>query len=268
MSADRNPVTFADSKSRFANRVADYVKYRPRYPEGVIELMRMHCQLSPKHAIADIGSGTGFLAELFLKNGNAVFGVEPNQEMREAGEEYLAPYPRFTSINGSAENTNLSDASVSFIIVGQAFHWFEPKATRREFERILRPNGWLAVVWHDRSTAESDFAKAYDDLLVRFGTDYTRVRDSYPKEQDIRAFIGHDKFITRELPNYQVFDLEGLQGRLRSSSYVPPEGHEKFAPMMSDLDWLFATHQQDGRVRMDFSTWIYLGQLNPGGQLS
>jgi SAM-dependent methyltransferase len=261
-------VKFADAKNRFSNRVADYLRYRPRYPAGVLHLMQMQCLLTPAHAVADIGSGTGFLAELFLRNGNAVFGVEPNQDMREAGEEYLAAYPRFTSIDGSAESTTLGDASVSFITAGQAFHWFEPSATRREFDRILRPHGWVAVVWNDRSTAEGRFAQAYEDLLQRFGTDYSRVKDAYPQLEHMRTFFGHDKFLTRELPNFQVFDREGLRGRLRSSSYAPAEGHPNFAPMIAELDKLFDAHQQDKNVRMEFSTWIYLGQLNPDRELS
>ncbi len=261
-------VKFSDSKNRFANRVADYLRYRPRYPAGVLDLMHMQCLLTPAHAIADIGSGTGFLAELFLKNGNTVFGVEPNREMREAGQDYLAAYPRFTSIEGSAEATTLGDASVSFVTAGQAFHWFDPVVTRREFARILGPNGWVAIVWNDRSTAESGFAHAYENLLQRFGTDYARVKDSYPQSEDMRAFFGHEIFLTREIPNSQIFDREGLRGRLRSSSYAPAEGHPNFAPMIAALDNLFAAHQRDGKVRMEFSTWIYLGQLNPGGGLS
>jgi SAM-dependent methyltransferase len=266
MSEASGNVKFSDSKNRFSNRVADYLRYRPRYPAGVLDLMRVQSLLSPSHAIADIGSGTGFLAELFLKNGNAVFGVEPNQEMREAGEEYLTTYPRFTSINGSAEATTLSDSSVSFVTVGQAFHWFDPAGTRAEFARILRPNGGVAIVWNDRSTAESGFVRAYEDLLLRFGTDYTRVKDSYPQSEDIRAFFGHSNFLTRELANFQVFDLDGLRGRLRSSSYAPAEGHPNCKPMIAELDKLFAAHQRDNQVRMEFSTWVYLGQLNPQGE--
>jgi SAM-dependent methyltransferase len=266
--SEAGSVKFADSKNRFANRVADYLRYRPRYPAGVLDLMQMQCLLTPTQAVADIGSGTGFLAELFLKNGNAVFGVEPNREMREAGEEYLAAYPRFTSVDGSAEATTLGDASVSFVTAGQAFHWFEPTSTRREFARILRPHGWVAVVWNDRSTAESSFAHAYEDLLQRFGTDYSRVKDSYPQIEDIRAFFGHEQFLTREIPNFQIFDREGLRGRLRSSSYAPTEGHANFAPMIDELDKLFDAHQQGEQVRMDFSTWVYLGQLNPDRDLS
>jgi SAM-dependent methyltransferase len=261
-------VTFADSKNRFSSRVADYLRYRPHYPIGVLDLLREHSGLSPAHAIADIGSGTGFLAELFLTIGNAVFGVEPNKEMREAGEEYLAAYPRFTSVNASAESTSLPSASIDFVTAGQAFHWFAPEATRREFVRILRPDGWVAIVWNDRSTSSTSFADAYEDLLQRFGTDYARVKDSYPQSKDIRAFFEHQKFLSRELPNYQIFDLDGLRGRLRSSSYAPAEGHPNFAPMMGELDNLFYEYQREGRLRMEFSTIAYLGQLDPGGRRS
>jgi SAM-dependent methyltransferase len=257
-------VTFADAKNRFSNRVADYLRYRPHYPEGVLDFLRAQSHLSPAHTIADIGSGTGFLSELFLKNGNAVFGVEPNHEMREAGAQYLADYPRFSSIDGSAEATTLPASSVDFATVGQAFHWFQPQPTRREFARILRPDGWVAIVWNDRTLSTTGFAVSYEDLLVRFGTDYSRVRDSYPQTKDIRAFFGHEKFLTHEFPNFQHFDLESLHGRLRSSSYVPTEGNPNFAPMMAALDSLFAAHQQDGRVLMEFSTWVHAGQLTAG----
>src|ERR1700757_2147313 len=124
-------MTFADAKQRFSNRVADYLRYRPGYPTAARDVLRRECNLQPGHAIADIGSGTGFLSELFLKNGNRVFGVEPNDAMRQAGEEYLAEYDNFTSITGSAEASTLDDGSVDFVVSGQAFHWFEPVAARR-----------------------------------------------------------------------------------------------------------------------------------------
>jgi SAM-dependent methyltransferase len=261
-------VNFANAKNRFSNRAADYLRYRPHYPEGVLDFLRSQSHLSPTHTIADIGSGTGFLSELFLKNGNPVCGVEPNQGMREAGEEYLAAYPRFTSVNGSAEATTLPASCADFVTVGQAFHWFKPQPTRREFARILRPDGWVTIVWNDRTQSTTGFAVSYEDLLVRFGTDYTRVKDSYPQTKDIRAFFDHEKFLTHELSNSQEFDLESLRGRLRSSSYVPSEGDPKFAPMMAALDDLFAAQQQDGRVLMEFSTRIHLGQLTSGGSAS
>ncbi len=259
-------MTFADAKNRFSNRAADYVRYRPGYPPALLDLLRVECGLRSGHVIADVGSGTGFLCELFLQNGNRVFGVEPNEAMRQAGEEYLASYDGFASVNGSAEATTLDDASVDFVTAGQAFHWFDQDAARCEFARILKPPGWVVVLWNDRRISETQFGRGYEDLLVRYGTDYQRVRDAYPEVGDIRKFFGEGNFSARKLPNEQTLDWDGLAGRLRSSSYAPQAGHPDYAPMMAALEELFRANQQDGRVRMQYTTQIYLGQLKPGGK--
>jgi len=253
-------MTFADAKQRFSNRVADYVRYRPGYPPEVLAVLRTACGLRPGHVIADIGSGTGFLSELFLKNGNRVYGIEPNEAMRQAGEEYLASHDGFVSLNGSAEATTLEDSSIDFVAVGQAFHWFEPDAARREFRRILKPTGWIVMLWNARQM-DTPFASAYEELLVKYGTDYTRVREAYPDAPAMRDFFGAGDFTQHSLPNSQILDWDSLVGRLRSSSFAPPEGHPNYAPMMVELQELFRAHQEDGRVRMDFATHAYFGRL-------
>jgi SAM-dependent methyltransferase len=253
-------MSFADAKQRFSNRVDDYLRYRPGYPSEVIPLLRGECGLCPGHVVADIGSGTGFLSELFLKDGNRVYGVEPNAAMRQAGEEYLASQDGFCSIDGSAEATTLDDASIDFITAGQAFHWFEPSATRAEFRRILKPDGWIVILWNDRQM-DTLFSSAYEDLLVKYGIDYTRVRDAYPETHNVKQFFGDAPFSQRSLPNCQVMEWEGLAGRLRSSSYVPQEGHANYAPMMAALEALFHANQQNGVVRMEYATHVYFGRL-------
>jgi len=255
-------MTFTDAKQRFSNRVADYVRYRPGYPSALIALLGAECGLKPDHAIADIGSGTGLLSRLFLENGNRVFGVEPNEEMRRAGQEYLACYQNFSSVTGSSEATTLPASSVDFVTAAQAFHWFEPVATRREFLRILKPRGWVCILWNDRRICETSFGRAYEDLLVRYGTDYARVKEAYPETQDMEKFFGKEVFHPRELRNFQEFDFDGLAGRLRSSSYAPKEGHANYAPMMAELGKLFGANQTSGQVRMDYTTQIYFGQLD------
>ena len=251
-----------DSKQRFSSRVTDYVRYRPGYPTAVRDVLRSECGLRPGHLVADIGSGTGFLSELFLKNGNRVLGVEPNEEMRKAGEEYLAAYDGFASINGSAESTTLDDASVDLVTTGQAFHWFDQDAARKEFIRILKPAGWVVVIWNERLTDTTPFLRDYEALLRKFGTDYATVKESYPNEQHMRDFFGANAFAMRTLPNFQEFDFDGLAGRLRSSSFIPTADHANFAPMMEELQRIFTEYRQDGRVRLEYSTRIYFGRLN------
>jgi SAM-dependent methyltransferase len=259
-------MTFSDAKERFSSRVADYLRYRPGYPAALLDLLREECGLRAEECcvVADIGSGTGLLAEMFLRQGNRVFGVEPNQEMREAGEASLSEYENFTSLPGSAEATTLADGSVNFAAVGQAFHWFEPHATRREFARILAPGGWVVVAWNDRRM-DTPFARDYEVMLQRYGTDYGRVREAYPQPATIKEFFGDVPFAERELNNSQEFDWEGLVGRLRSSSYAPTNGHANYVPMMAELRRIFDLHQESGRLRMEYETKIYFGQLKSAG---
>jgi SAM-dependent methyltransferase len=221
--------------------------------------------LRPEHAIADVGSGTGLLSKLFLDNGNHVFGIEPNAEMRQAGEEFLHDYKSFASIEGSAEATTLPDASVNFVTAGQAFHWFMPVATRREFQRILRPAGWVVVVWNDRRISDTAFGAAYESLLEKYGTDYKTVKEAYPDQQNMRDFFGEGNFTLREVPNEQHLDWEGLAGRLRSSSYAPGLAHPNYGPMMAGLNEIFRASQLLGRVLMQYTTHIYFGQLRVPG---
>ena len=254
-------MTFADAKQRFSNRVTDYVRYRPGYPAEILPLLKTWTSFQPEHIIADIGSGTGLLSKLFLDFGNSVFGVEPNAEMRAAGDEFLSGYPSFTSVAGSAEATTLPSDSVDFVAAGQAFHWFQMSAAREEFRRILRTGGRVLIIWNERLLDDTAFLREYETLLNRFGTDYAKVNESYPRAEPMLEFYSPHEFTSHSLPNFQEFDFEGLSGRLRSSSYAPPPGHPQFAPMMKDLRRLFDAHQQGGVVRMEYRTRVYSGKL-------
>ncbi len=158
-----------DSISRFSNRAEIYARYRPRYPDAVIACLTDACGLSPSATVADVGAGTGILTELFLRNGNPVYAVEPNAAIRGVAEAQLQGTPDFHSIDGRAEATTLPKNSVDFVVAGQAFHWFEPVATRREFRRILKPGGWIALIWNDRRLDSTPFMRAYHELLDEFG---------------------------------------------------------------------------------------------------
>jgi SAM-dependent methyltransferase len=246
---------------RFSTRVENYVKHRPGYPPEVLGLLREECGLTKESVVADVGSGTGILSELFLRNGNLVYGVEPNREMREAGARLLDSYANFVSVEGRAEATTLEDAGVDFVTAGQAMHWFEREATRREFARVLRPGGWVVVLWNERLTGGTPFLEAYERLLLDYGTDYREVSHKYAEDSLIEPFFGAGRFLHESFPNRQIFDLDGLRGRLLSASYVPEPGHPNFNPMMRTLDALFDEHARDGKVFVEYETKVYYGRL-------
>jgi len=251
----------ADPTQRFSSRVEDYIKYRPGYPQGIIETLRFECGLTPDSVIADVGSGTGILAEMFLRNGNEVYGIEPNREMREAAERLLKDYPRFHSVAAQAEETTLPGHSADFITAGQAFHWFDREKTRAEFARILKLQGWITLIWNERVTTTTPFLVAYEQLLKDYSTDYEQVDHRRINGDVIRDFFGSDDFRLKQFENFQVFNYEGVKGRLLSSSYAPEEGHPNYEPMLAELERIFWAYQTEGKVIFEYVTQMYYGQL-------
>ncbi len=249
-----------DSVQRFSTRVDNYAKYRPGYPAGVIGILRSACGLNEASIIADVGSGTGILTELLLKNGNRVFAVEPNAPMRLSAERFLAAYPHFVSVNGSAEETTLEGSSVDLIAAAQAFHWFDRTKARREFARILKPRGWVALIWNERCLDSTPFLRTYEDLLLRYGTDYEKVRHE-KVATEIADFFAPSDFQLTNLENSQHFDFEALKGRVFSSSYTPEADHPDFEPMLAELEQIFSRYQEDGMVTFEYETRLYCGQL-------
>jgi SAM-dependent methyltransferase len=251
----------SDPTSRFSSRVENYIKYRPSYPQAVIGLLEDECGLTRESIVADVGSGTGILSELFLRNGNRVYGVEPNREMREACERLLAAYSNFVSVEGRAEATTLADESVDFAVAGQALHWFDPVGARREFQRILRPHGWAVAVWNDRRTEGSAFLEDYERLLLEYGTNYKEVSSKYAADELLRAFFG-DEYLSKTFDSAQLFDFDGLRGRNASASYMPQPEHPAYPSMMRELEALFDRHKDaDGRVAFEYDTKVFYGQL-------
>jgi SAM-dependent methyltransferase len=248
--------------------VENYVRYRPSYPREIVTLLARDHGLTVASTVADIGSGPGFFARLFLQHGNAVHGVEPNLEMRSAGEQILARYPQFHSVAGTAEETTLPAASVDFVTAAQAFHWFDRDRARAEFARILRPGGRVVLAWNDRQLEASAFLEAYEELLHTYGTDYAAVVQAECGDDVIDAFFAGGEVRSYVVPNRQVFDREGLRGRLLSSSYAPEESHPSHAPMLVALDELFDRSQRNGLVSFEYDTRIYCGRLPPGAATS
>ena len=249
-----------DPVTRFSNRAENYALYRPGYPAGVMEILKSECGLTPDSIIADIGSGTGILSEMFLKNGNSVFAVEPNAAMRLIAEQLLNRSKKFTSIDATAEATALETASVDFVAAAQAFHWFDRDKSRIEFARILKPGGWVVLIWNERRLDSTEFLRQYENLLLRYGTDYGKVRHENVTGR-IADFFFPRTFQLKTLENAQHFDFESLRGRLLSSSYTPNAGHPGFKPMLRELEEIFVANQQNGIVSFEYETRVYYGHL-------
>ncbi|WP_043589494.1 class I SAM-dependent methyltransferase [Geminisphaera colitermitum] len=251
------------STERFSDRVDNYVRYRPSYPTALIDVLRERALSGPAprtdSAIADIGSGTGIFTTLLLPLAARVYAVEPNAEMRAAAEQRLSGASGFVSVAATAEATTLPDASVDLVTAAQAFHWFDPIACRREFARILKPGGRIALIWNQRIVGGTPFLADYEKLLFQHIAEHRKTRQSDFSPAHIAAFFEPARFETIEAPNEQHFDLPGLIGRTLSSSYAPNPGQPGHDVFVAELQRIFQQHARDDRVTLRYQTRLYLG---------
>ena len=243
---------------RFSSRVGNYARYRPDYPPEVVAWLVERCALGQESVIADVGSGTGIFTRMLLCVGCAVYGVEPNAEMRGEAERSLAGFPNFHSVAATAEATGLAERSVDLVTAAQAAHWFDVARMKQELGRILKPGGRVALIWNVRRTGSTPFLREYEELLKRRGVDYAQVNAHQGDETRIRELFGARGYEQLRLDHAQHFDAEGLLGRALSSSYTPEPGHTGYEPMLAELRELFERHQTGGRVTFEYDTRVYL----------
>jgi ubiquinone/menaquinone biosynthesis C-methylase UbiE len=253
----------SDSYQRFSRVVENYVRYRPNYPQQIVDFLKEECGLSPAHTIADIGSGTGILSQVFLKNGNIVYGIEPNQEMRQAAESLLQASPNFRSVNATAEETSLADKSIDFVTAGQAFHWFKHDLARKEFSRILVPKGWVVLVWNLLRHENNDFAFGFGDIWRKYvGSNEVFAEEATKIPDYLVNFFLPNPVQEKVFDNYQVCGFEALKGRVLSVSHSPDENDSRYQPLIDELTALFDHYQENGQVTLEYDTRVVYGQLD------
>jgi ubiquinone/menaquinone biosynthesis C-methylase UbiE len=238
-----------DSKERFTETAADYHRYRPSYPNELIDWILTTA--APVRRVADVGCGTGISTRLFAERGLDVVGIDPNEEMLKyaTGARYR---------KGDASATGLPDASVDLVMAAQAFHWFDLPLTFREFRRILRSGGWCAAFWNLR--ASGAFMDPYDALLRRYSSEYAVLRKPRETIELIEASPEVSNLRQAEFRNAELLDREHFLGRVRSSSYVV-HGVARRDEFESALNALFDAHQKDGRIEFAYQTVAVMWEL-------
>jgi ubiquinone/menaquinone biosynthesis C-methylase UbiE len=254
-----------DNTQRFTGRAADYDRYRQRYPaEEILAHLRAWCGLTSNWLVADIGAGTGMLAEVFLENGNPVIAIEPNADMRERARatfKDLGPcWPSIEIIDASAEATTLPAASIDLVAAGRAFHWFDQQRALAEFRRILKPGGWVTLVAVDRDRESKDpryrpQIEAFEQLMATCGTDYALVRSVHHSYENLET-IFDGELHRAQLPGFRKLDWPTFVGHTRSLSATPQPSDPTYPAFEQELRRYFDIYAQENVITLPTTCWI------------
>lgn len=238
--------------TRFTSRADDYARFRPDYPEEAISEILKGLGTPGGLTVVDVGAGTGISSRRLADRACRVIAVEPNEAMRAAAN----PHPLVDFVDASAEKIPVADESVDLVTCFQAFHWFRPDAALREFSRILKTKGRLAVVWNERDE-DDGFTREYGDIVRRFATSPSVERRNETFDANLAAMWFGD--LSQATFKYeQRLSRDGLLGRARSASYLPSEGPD-FRTMVAALDALVERWRDpSGTVTIVYGTEVHL----------
>jgi SAM-dependent methyltransferase len=246
---------------RFSGRVQAYLAYRPRFPRAILGFLREHGALPRDAVVADVGAGTGMLAEIFLEAGHRVIAVEPNGEMLEACRELAAQQPALQVVPGSAEATTLPNASVDLIAVGRAMHWFDWSSAHREFVRILRPAGWVLNASNGHSDSGGPIPNRLSEILRKSRTDSAEADTTRDFEKRLRGFLDTSSWQRKTLNHSMTVDFATLLGYAESLSAIPRPGERGYDGMVAELRAVFEEYQRDGVLVTPLTCNLHLGRL-------
>lgn len=247
------------STQLFSRKAADYQASRPDYPAALFDELARRCP--PPAEALDIGAGTGLFARDLLRRGWPVLAVEPDAAMRAVADAELGGWSGYRSLAGRAEALPAADASVDLIVAAQAFHWFDLEPARAECARVLRPGGWVALVWNHR--VDDALNTALSALLQRHGGALAAAMAAEDDLARVPAFFGARPWQRWQGGHEQRLDAEGLAALVFSRSYMPPRGTAEAAAAEADLRQLFAQYAQgDGRICLRYDTVACIGQLS------
>ena len=247
---------------KFRGKSSDYAKYRERYDaELILPLLRTWCGLTPEWMIADVGAGTGMLGDVFRANGNAVIAVEPNAEMRALCERLHAGDTWFRVTAGTAEETGLPEATVDLVSVGRALHWFRAEDAMREFRRILKPDGWVAIVAAGREEKGSEENQAIEALLQKWSEGRQSTRASYSVYPRLSKFFAGGVLHQVEKAGTMQLEWQELRGLMLSISHTPLPESPKFAGFEAELAETFDRLKRNGKITLVTRCWVNAGRF-------
>jgi SAM-dependent methyltransferase len=217
-------------------RAADvYERARPSYPAEAVDWLVSRTGLGPGRTVVDVGAGTGKLTRLLVGSGARVVAVEPVAEMRALIGEVEA-------VDGTAEELPFADGTVDVVTVAQAFHWFDHARALPELHRVLRPGGWLALVWNMRDL-DDPLQRGVEDLLRPYRGDLV------PQRQGAwRAPLAESKLFGPEEAGFfrieQQFTVQDLRDRVASTSFVAVLPEEQRAALLERVAALASSRDE------------------------
>jgi SAM-dependent methyltransferase len=146
-------------RSRLFDQEAErYDRFRPRYPDAVVDAL-----LGPERSglkVLDVGCGTGIASRLMAERGAQVLGVEVAPRMAEIARSHGIDVEV-----GAFEDWEPAGRTFDRVTSAQAWHWLDLPVATVKAASVLRPGGRLCLIWNAGSHPD-DLADALAEVYA------------------------------------------------------------------------------------------------------
>jgi SAM-dependent methyltransferase len=248
----------SDPISRFSGKAHAYASGRPIYPTETLNQIVETTNLPQSAAVFDLGAGTGLFTQLLLNHFNQVTLIEPNNDMATTAKDRL-PLDRITIQNEPAESFNADPHSIDLITAAQAFHWFNQTTAKAHWKKCLKPEGYAALIWNERTT-ETAFAQEVTDLLSHMAKrDPQNPPPQEGSDEEILGFFEHAeiKTTTHSTPLTE----QELINLVLSRSYAPNSNDTDYKSVINQVKNIYTTYKVNNSVELPYQTKVFIGQI-------
>nr|WKN35164.1 class I SAM-dependent methyltransferase [Tunicatimonas sp. TK19036] len=165
-------------KDNFSTQASEYARFRPTYPDEVFAFI---LGLIPeKDSAWDCGTGNGQVAVRLADHFNQVIATDiSRKQMDEAPQRENIAYQLV-----AAEEAVFPANHFDLITVAQAVHWFDLEQFYAVVNRVLKPNGVIALLGYTLLTIDEKLDPViynlYEDILGKYWDPERRiVEDRY-----------------------------------------------------------------------------------------
>lgn len=249
-----------DSKKFYCGKQEDYSKYRPSYPNELFDFLCKEYDLKNK-VIVELGAGTGKFSKIASFYCKQIYYIEPNIDMINKGKEYCSECTNITYVNKCAESTGLDKNLADIVFAVQSFHWFDKQKLKKEVSKILKPNGYFAIVWNNWEDDNNKFSKEYFRYISTWNTKLTGNTYQHKNIYERKTFFKNCEYKSYIFMHSKTYTLHMLIGLSKSLSYAPKEDSEYYNEFIDGIISIFNKYKKDGVVRFDFHTEMFIGKI-------
>lgn len=208
-----------EERRKTFDEVADlYDRFRPSYPEQLVDDVVWLSGVPQHGRILEIGCGTGKATEKFAQRGYRMTCLEPGPNLARIAERKLAVFPDVRVEVCTFEEWQPANSDLDLVIAAQSFHFVDPASGLLKVARSLRAGGALAIFGNQPLPGDSEVHRRVQEAYARYAPAMAQGDQESPLEDRIDETGLFETVVMTRYPWQTVYTATEYVGLMETQS--------------------------------------------------